>query len=92
MTKKPLLSVRFDGAELKRQIISKGEGVAKELQKKAREIVGSDEDDARDAARYRRLRILGAAPYGKREIMRFELLDVFLDLDLQTTPDHGDPR
>jgi hypothetical protein len=52
-------------------------------------------DDARDAARYRRLQILGCAPSGSTELklgllMRFTNLDAFVDADIKAHPSRGE--
>lgn len=51
--------------------------------------------DARDAARYRRLQILGCAPYGSEQliastVLRFQGLDAFVDADLLAHPSRGE--
>lgn len=52
--------------------------------------------DAKDAARYRRLQILGAAPYGhpyclgNGTVLRFQSLDQFVDADLGLHPSRGE--
>ncbi len=51
--------------------------------------------DSRDAHRYRRLRVLGAAPGGSPQldrstVLRFTGLDDFVDADLQAQPDRGE--
>jgi hypothetical protein len=52
-------------------------------------------DDAQDAARYRRLRILGCAPAYTRQlaeatVMRFTNLDGFVDGDIALNPSRGE--
>lgn len=52
-------------------------------------------DLVRDARRYRRLQILGAAPYGSRQlengtVLCFTNLDAFVDADLKRMPDRGE--
>lgn len=54
-------------------------------------------EDTHDARRYRRLRILGAAPGGSRHldngtVITFTGLDEFLDEDLRRTPSRGEAR
>lgn len=51
--------------------------------------------DARDARRYRRLRVLGAAPCGTRDlnngtVMCFTTLDAFVDADIAAHPSRGE--
>lgn len=58
-------------------------------------VRGEGLDDAMDAKRYRRLRILGCAPYGTKQlkngnVLCFSNLDVFLDDDLNAVPNRGD--
>jgi len=53
--------------------------------------------DEHDAARYRRLRILGAAPLGTSQldhgtVLRFTNLDGFVDNDLMSYPSRGEFR
>jgi len=48
-----------------------------------------------DARRYQRLRILGAAPFGTKQledghVLRFQSLDAFLDADIATHPSRGE--
>lgn len=55
------------------------------------------EADERDAKRYRRLRILGAAPGGSKQldqgtVLRFSNLDLFLDDDLRIHASRGEAR
>jgi hypothetical protein len=50
----------------------------------------------KDALRYRRLRILGAAPGGSIQVvqgtvLRFATLDKAIDEDISTVPNRGDP-
>lgn len=54
-------------------------------------------DDARDAARYRRLQVLGAAPGGSKHldngtVLRFSGLDAAVDADLRAHPSRGEFR
>jgi hypothetical protein len=51
--------------------------------------------EVRDARRYWRLRVLGAAPFGSHHladgtVIRFTGLDAFLDEDIARTPDRGE--
>lgn len=51
--------------------------------------------DSRDARRYRRLQVLGAAPFGSDElehgnVLRFTNLDVFVDGDIAAHPSRGE--
>lgn len=53
--------------------------------------------DARDAARYRRLRVLGAAVYGsldlkQQTVARFTNLDDIVDTDIKAHPSRGEAR
>lgn len=48
-----------------------------------------------DARRYRRLQILGAAPYGSKNldhgtVLRFQSLDAFVDADIDAYPSRGE--
>lgn len=48
-----------------------------------------------DARRYRRLRVLGAAPFGSPQlvngtVMRFTNLDAFIDADIARQPSRGE--
>jgi hypothetical protein len=58
---------------------------------RARDVIES----LRDALRYRRLQILGVAPYGSTElklglVMRFTNLDNFVDADIKAHPSRGE--
>lgn len=57
--------------------------------------VERDAKDAEDAARYRRIRLLGAAPFGTTQldagtVLRFQSLDEFVDKDLRLHPHRGE--
>ena len=56
-----------------------------------------DSDIIRDAKRYRRLQIIGAAPYGSEQleqgtVLRFSGLDEFLDYDLEVFKSRGEAQ
>jgi hypothetical protein len=58
-------------------------------------VDGAQQSDAKDAARYRRLQILGCAPcytehLKKGEVMRFSNLDKYVDDDIAAHPSRGE--
>jgi len=60
-------------------------------------LVEALESAQTDVRRYRRLQVLGAAPYGSIElnnatVLRFTNLDAYIDADLATIPNRGDVR
>ena len=82
------ITPRIDLSALKEEVAALGTG----LKTRAQEVLGITEEDRRDAERYRRLRILGASPYGRRDLLRFDQLDSFLDEDLRVTPSRGEKQ
>lgn len=62
-----------------------------------RALLDRVEELEQDAARYNRLRILGAAPMGSEHlsngtVLRFQGLDAFLDADIKRVPSRGEAR
>lgn len=65
------------------------------LKRELATLRASERQAQTSAARYERLRILGAAPYGSNQlasgnVLRFQVLDVFVDADLTAHSSRGE--